>query len=446
MYDYLIYDRLKKYSKAGKDFHIPGHKANKEFLSRFPVADIDVTELPYSDNLSAPREVIADAQRDIAEILGAHRSYILTDGSSCGVLAMLYVASKRGTKIIVPRNCHQSVWNACKLFGLEPLIVQGVTRHGVIEPPEPDTIARLVVNDINISGFIVTSPDYYGNIAPLAEYAAILNKNKRLLMVDGAHGAHLAFGESTGGYAGSYADIWVDGAHKTLPTLTQGAILNVKNPELVADAEEGLSIFRTTSPSYPVMASVEYGVKLLANEPEHIARAKEAADTIRRDKNIFTYPSADWTKIAVDCEPFNISADEAAKALQNKGIYCEFSDGRYILFYLSPMSDAGEVKKLKGALKSVLSDKKLIGTYKARAGIPPAARTYSFQYALKRPSEWIPIDDAAGRMCAGNAGFIPPCIPVCVVGEMITESAVKALGSGDGVYGIVDGKIKVVKK
>ena len=446
MYEYLIYNQLKNNVRANKSFHMPGHKGRGEFKRMFPVAEIDVTELSYSDNLACPDGVIADAQRDIAQILGAERSYILTGGSSLGVFAMVYCASRRGSKIIVPRNCHQSVWNACRVLGLEPVIVQGRTENGVMLPPEPQTIARLIVNDITIAGLIVTSPDYYGNIAPLKEYSEILKGNNRLLMVDGAHGAHLAFEPKKRGYAGVYADIWVDGAHKTLATLTQGAILNIKNTELISDAEEGLSIFRTTSPSYPIMASVEYGVKLLANNPAIYAGAKRAAEGLRRiNKKIKIYPSADWTKFAVDCEPRRISADLAAELLENRNIYCEFSDGRYILFYLSPSVTAWDITCLKNSLKTVLSNKKLEGTYSPRGAIAPTDRTYSFQYALKQRHEWVELDEAIGRMCAQNAGLTPPCTPVCVTGEIISEEAVRTLKSGK-TYGLYDGKIKVVKK
>ena len=445
MYDYLIYNQLKKKARTNRAFHMPGHKGRGDFLKKFPVADMDVTELSWSDNLACPEGVIAGAQRDIAEILGAKRSYILTDGSSSGVMSMIFAASKRGNKIIVPRNSHQSVWNACKILGLEPVIVQGATKSGIIQPPEPDTIARLIVNDVNIAGMIVASPDYYGNIAPLDKYKEILRANKRLLMVDGAHGAHLAFSSGRTDYAGTYADIWVDGAHKTLATLTQGAILNLNNESIISDVEEGLNIFRTTSPSYPVMASVEYGVKLLANDQSLVEKAREAAELIKGDSSIILYNSADWTKVAVDCEPFNISADIAAEELEKRGVYCEFSDGRYLLFYLSPAVTAGDIKLLKKALKSVLSNKNLAGSYRPRCVIIPAARTYSFQYALKKPSEWVPLEAAVGRMCAQSAGFTPPCIPVCVAGEMITDAAVRSLKSGK-TFGLSNGKIKVVKR
>ena len=88
MYEYLIYSRLKKFANAKKSFHIPGHKARGDFKAKFRTADTDVTELSYSDNLLSPSGVIAAAQKDIAEILGAVKSYITTDGSSSGVYAL----------------------------------------------------------------------------------------------------------------------------------------------------------------------------------------------------------------------------------------------------------------------------------------------------------------------------------------------------------------------
>ena len=449
MYDYLIYSRLKKFAGAKKTFHIPGHKNKGEFAAMFKGSELDVTELPYSDNLHDAKNVIAKAQSDIAEISGASKSYITTDGSSSGVLAMLYCASKRGNKIIVMRNSHKSVWNACRLFGLEPLIVQGAYTDGILTPPDCAIIEKLIANDGNIAGFLVTSPDYYGNIAPLGGYAEITKKYSRLLLVDEAHGAHLAFGGSEN-YAGKHADMWVDGAHKTLPSLTQGAVVNINNEELIPDAEDALSFFRTTSPSYPVMASVEYGYKFLANNPKYIQRATAAVDTFIQECKVFgnlpVRRTDDWTKLLIDFKPLGISPDVAAARLEKKGVYAEFSDGRFLLFYLSPMVDSGDMNLLKKNLLSVIANKKIKNTFTDKPEIPEADRSYSFQYALRKPCEYVPLENAEGKMCAKIAGLNPPCIPVVVTGEIISAAAIKTLSSAKNTFGLIDGSICVVKK
>jgi len=446
MYEYLIYSQLKKYARARKSFHVPGHKARGEFKSKFPVAGFDVTELSYSDNLSCPDGVIAEAQKDLASITGAKKCYITTDGSSSGILAMLYAAAKRGNKLIVPRNSHESVWNACRIFGVEPVIVQGKTENGIMLPPDPCELEELLANDINISGMIVTSPDYYGNIAPLKQYSEILKKYRRLLIVDGAHGAHLAFEKDKKGYAGVYADMWVDGAHKSLPTLTQGALVCVNDEKLIPDLEEGLAVFRTTSPSYPVMASVEYGYKYIKNNLKIYRDAKAAATAFAQKATVPLAVSGDWTKVVADFGALGISADSAAEFIEKKGIYPELSNGRHVIFYLSPMVNTADLNSLNATLTAVANNKKLKNTYTPLPAVPVNERTYSFQYALKCRRELIPLKEAEGRMCARSAGIAPPCIPVIVAGEIITKQAVEALTSAKHTFGLADGKVWAVKR
>ncbi len=446
MYNYLIYNQLKNYAKADKSFHMPGHKARGDFKSKFAVAPLDITELSYSDNLLCPKGVIAQAQADIAEILGASKSYILTDGSSSGVLSMLFAVAGLGAKVIVPRNSHQSVWNACKLLNIEPVIVQGGSRDGVLLPPDPALIETLVSGDKTISAMIVTSPDYYGNIAPLEEYKKILHRHGRYLLVDGAHGGHLAFEAYRRGYAGVYADLWVDGAHKTMPALTQGAIVSANCQSLIPALEEGLSVFRTTSPSFPIMASVEYAVKYLYNNPEIVAEARGAVEAFKLKSSFKLYPSEDWTKLAVDFEPLGISSHGAAQFLEKKGIYAELSDGKHLLFYLSPMVTAADLNALSSALTAVTTNKKLKIPFIKKPDLPVLQRTYSFLYALRQPRELVPLSQAAGRMAARNVGISPPCTPVTVAGEIITEAALKVLEGADGLFGVENGNIWVVKK
>ena len=447
-YRYEIYSQLNKNKNKNRlRLHMPGHKNDAEFRKLFPVSPIDITELPYSDDLNCPDGVIKAAQNDIAEIVGAKRAYITTDGSSSGIFAMMFVASRFGNKIIVPRNSHKSVFNACRFFNLEPVIVQGREFNGVLLPPDPQLIERLIVNDVNIAGMIVASPDYYGTAAPLEEYAIILKSRNKLLLCDGAHGAHLALDESRSHYCGVYADMWVDGAHKTLPVLTQGAYVCVNNEWLIPLAEEAMSMVRTTSPSYPIMASVEYGVKYYANNPGRYAAAKAAVKNFREGMEGFTfYPSTDWTKLAIDFEPLGISPDLVEKKLQRKGIYAEMNDGRYLLFYLSPAVTANQLNQLKRALIFITSRRKLKNTYTPRPPIVISERTYSYLYALRSRAEWVPLERSVGRMCAQNVGITPPCFPVIVAGEIISPRAVEALLKAPKTFGLTDGNIKVVFK
>ena len=109
-----IYQMLRKAAhRPHLSFHTPGHKVGRW----------DITELSFSDNLSCPRGCIAEAEKDIADIIGAKKSFILTDGSTSGVLSMLYAARAVGVKRIAASECsHKSLFNACALLGLTPLL------------------------------------------------------------------------------------------------------------------------------------------------------------------------------------------------------------------------------------------------------------------------------------------------------------------------------------
>ncbi len=480
-YEYLIYNCISgDMCKSHVSFHMPGHKGGGEFAELFPEAKMDITELGFSDNLHCPTGVIKQAQDEIAEILGAYRSYITTDGSTSGVYAMLYAAAKRGKKVIIPRNAHKSVYNACRLFNIEPVIIQGEYKRGVMLPPKPEQIEQILLNDSGVAAYLAVSPDYYGNIAPLEQYKKITKKYRKLLLVDGAHGAHLAFENGRRGYCGVFADMWVDGAHKTLPTLTQGAVLNIASAEIQDDAEQALSMFRTTSPSYPIMASVEYGVKFFANNPKVYEGAKAAAEYFKNSLKGFTfYPSNDWCKIAVDFSPLGVSADEVMKTLERENIHAEMCDGRYILFYVSPLTEESAFQKLidvlchsvrgrkpdalcpcgtmRSADSALQEDTEVQARHpeecrKARredlarakrlAEAQAGQRKIPYLQAVSAPWEYVPLDEAEGRICAENAGITPPCTPLVAAGEVFTQEVI-ALLKGDNVFGIYDGKVKV---
>ncbi len=436
--------------RAETSFHTPGHKKDSEYCNVFPVAGMDTTELSYTDDLSSPCGAIYKAQQDIARIVGAERSYIVTDGSTAGVMAMLYAARKKGRKILVPRNCHKSVWNACTILGIEPVIVQGKTIDGVMLPPDPEQIERHICADESITGLVAVSPDYYGNVAPLKEYSQVLKGKGKYLFTDGAHGGHLAFGSDKSLYAGSYADIWIDGVHKSMPALTQGALVHTNNLSLQKGLEEGLNIFRTSSPSYPVMASVEYAVKYCYENPNKTEEVKNLRK--KACKNICSYgykvyPSADWTKLAVDFSPLGISPRLACDYLEQGGIYAEFTDGRYILFYLSVNTQEDDLKKLSNALADIKRWDKLRAVSPVdNFVINGSTVTTGYLKALEAPFEYVELKGAVNRVAAANAGISPPCIPVVAAGEVFTRAAVDILSEAPHTFGTEGGKVKVVKE
>ena len=395
-------------------FHTPGHK----------VSGYDITELAYSDNLSCPEGVILFAERDIAELLGAEKSFILTDGSTSGVLSMLYALKMQGiVRVAAPMLSHKSFFNGCALLGLEPVL---------FEPPVavlPCPIAAADVADAleDADALFLTSPDYYGNVAALKEIKALCKAQGKPLVVDGAHGGHLHDNKEL--YAGAHADMWVDGVHKSLPALTQGAVVSA-NKEYAAALKAAVDTFRTSSPSYPIMGSVEYAVKYPANDA-----LAERLCTLKRERACF-YDSADYTKLCVFCKD-GFALEWYAN---EKGIYPEFAQEHLLCFYFSPVQTEEDLLTVLRFVEWA----DLEGLILSEKDIQRTPAPIKLEKVDEKRVELIPLEKSEGRICAKACGLFPPCLPVLQKGERITGEKIRTLQAAKRRFGIEKDKITVV--
>lgn len=415
-----IYQMLKKNSGARHlSFHTPGHK----------VGAWDITELSFSDNLSCPRGCIAEAERDIADVLGANSSFILTDGSTSGVLSMLHAAKILGVKSVAfCEGSHKSVFHGCALLGLTPLIYPCAERNKI---PYAHTMYELnaLYGEIfeQADALLFTSPDYYGNVADLAAAREYCNRTGKLLLVDGAHGGHLHFDKTL--YAGAYADLWVDGVHKSLPAFTQGAVVSARTAVTAEALRQAVDIFRTTSPSYPIMASVEYAVKYPRN-----AGLEQRVLALQTHERV--YKNDDWTKL---CAVFGGRAFEVEKRLESEGCYIEFCDGNTVTFYLSPATSNEGFTWLENRLLQLFEEFPLESENMIQRDHAPLILT-------KKDTEWVDLEKAQGRICAGLCGLFPPCTPLFKIGESIEKEKLERLQKASNVFGLKDGKILTFKE
>jgi len=384
-------------------FHTPGHKR----------AGDDITELSYSDNLYSPHGAIAQSQRMAAGLCGAAATFYLTDGSTCGVHAMLYALKKRGVKkIACPLFSHKSVTNGMEILGLTPVYFPLRTARGIPLQPTAEEMEKAL---LTADALLLVSPDYYGFFPDLKAARELCDAQNKPLALDGAHGSHL---RGTEMYAGTYADLWVDGLHKSLPALTQGAAVSCKNgwAEVL---NEGVRAFHTSSPSYPILKSVEEAFLCPRNEKTE----RLAEETKRR---VGAVPNDDWTKILI---AFGGEADNAQAFLEAHGVFPEFNDGNYLMFYCSPCTRAGELKKLgrllqklpRGEVKDVVSEAGNAGT----------------------TCEWVLLSEAAGRTAAADAGLFPPCVPLVHRGEIIQREHVERLEKAKNTFGLNGDKILI---
>jgi len=239
-------------------FHMPGHKRNSDI----DIFQYDITEITSFDNLHHAEEIIKEEQGYAAKIYGAVASYFLVNGSTCGVLASISACVKFGGKILLCRNAHKSAYNAAYLRHLDCVYFEPErTELGFFHGVRVGEIAEQLENDTEIEAVFLTSPTYEGMISEISEIADLVHRRKIPLIVDAAHGAHLGFHECFPENAiAEGADLVIQSMHKTLPSLTQTAILLVgKEADKYVDIsllQRFLAMYQTSSPSYVFMGTM----------------------------------------------------------------------------------------------------------------------------------------------------------------------------------------------
>lgn len=276
-----LYDKLVDYAAGDVyPFHMPGHKRNRQLMEMPPVADIDITEIDGFDNLHHACGIIQEAQERAARVCGADRTWFLVNGSTCGLLSAIFACTRWGGRILVARNCHKAVYNAIELNGLRPVYVYPklYADYGIYGAVDPSEIRRLLEKYPDIQAVVITSPTYEGVISDIRAIADIVHSFGLPLIVDEAHGAHLGYwGEFEAPAITRGADLVIQSLHKTLPSMTQTALLHLCGGRVDAGwVKKYLAMFQSSSPSYVMMAGIDRCMGLLEREGEALFSAYAA--------------------------------------------------------------------------------------------------------------------------------------------------------------------------
>jgi arginine decarboxylase len=291
-----IYEMLGQYKAQGNtSYHVPGHKNGKAydeasggagFLSE--IMEHDVTEITGTDDLHHPEGVIQEAQELAADCFGAEESFFLVGGSTAGNLALiLTVCPEPGMTLILQRNVHKSVIHGLMLAGVRAVFLEPQLDplSGLAVAPAAETVQAALAAYPEAAGVLVTMPNYYGMGSDLAPLAEVCHDSGVPLLVDEAHGAH--YGQHPALPAGALmygADGVVQSTHKMLSALTMGAMLHVQGPRLDrALLRQRLAMVQSSSPSYPVMGSLDLARRLLHSRgPAAFTAGLAAVEVLRR--------------------------------------------------------------------------------------------------------------------------------------------------------------------
>lgn len=291
-----LMEALTQYRLRGaSSFHVPGHKNGRAYGLDSKYVDmlqaamqIDVTEITGTDDLFHPEGVIREAQELAADCFGAEESYFLVGGSTSGNVALiLTVCEEPGDIILVQRNVHKSVLHGLMLAGARAVFLQpGLDEpSGLAVAPSPETLRKALVAYPGAKAALITMPNYYGMGSDITPLADLCHDHGIPLLVDEAHGAHYGQHPQLPASALSCgADGVVQSTHKMLAAMTMGAMLHVQGERINRRLlRQRLAMVQSSSPSYPIMASLDLARRLLHTQGAGAFTAGLAAvDAFRR--------------------------------------------------------------------------------------------------------------------------------------------------------------------
>ncbi|MFV8829705.1 aminotransferase class I/II-fold pyridoxal phosphate-dependent enzyme [Alkalihalobacterium sp. APHAB7] len=436
-------------NKKPHSFHVPGHKwgsvypafARDSFAS---ILKLDATELTELDDLHDAQTVIKEAQHLLADAYGAASSYFLVGGSTVGNLAMILSVCRKDDIILVQRDSHKSVMNGIQLAQATPIYLTPDYNEGtgLSSGVSLETVIKAIQTYPEAKALFLTNPSYYGITRNLNEIITTVHQYNIPVLVDEAHGAHFGFGEGLPVSALTQgADVVVQSAHKTLPAMTMGSFLHF-NSALISNKKITyyLQVLQSSSPSYPIMASLDLARHYVANLNQ------DEVSTIVKSSNQFKNELKEIPQVTVvelkenallTIDPLKITLRtnceltgiEMQRLLEEKDIYVELANEEFLLLVL-PLSPFKDMEFIVSILKGVLKPYKVkerILSYKT-VGFPKLSSVKLTQAAMNSyATKMVRIEESAGHLIAEPIIPYPPGVPMLIPGETITEEKVETI-------------------
>ncbi|MGE5416989.1 MAG: aminotransferase class I/II-fold pyridoxal phosphate-dependent enzyme [Acidobacteriota bacterium] len=440
-----LYKALVEYCQENNVLlHMPGHKGGRGL---FPpeykaIGALDHTEVPGLDDLHMPQGVIREAQSLAAQAWGADASFFLVNGATSGIQALM-VGFNEGEKILVPRNAHRSFLGGLILSGAIPVYLDCVIDPDInaAVAVTPGEVADKLVQHPDMAGLCLVSPTFYGTVNDIRAMADMVSARDIPLIVDEAHGGHFAFAPDYPQPAlACGAAACVHGLHKTLPVLTQAGIMHLTAGFARAvRVQAAYDTLTTTSPSYPLMASIDVGRAIMERDGKFLLEsAKESAGLCRAAINkipglrcraeefaasegIVDY---DPLKILVEVIDLDLSGYRLAEDLRRRcSIQVEMAGDNYVLAMFSPFNEWSDWEELARGLEVCTAGIGRQTGFLEVAVMPPIPdQAMTPRQAFMASKISVNIEESAGHISGEMVAGYPPGIPCLMPGEVITEN------------------------
>ncbi len=440
-----LLEKLQRYaSEDHYPFHMPGHKRRLAPAGLEQAMGIDITEIDGFDNLHDAEGILKEAQEEAARLYNSVETSFMVNGSTGGILAAVAGVCSFGGEIAAARNCHQSVFHAMAINHLKPVYIypQINGECGINEGVYPQDVEKLWITNPNIQAIVITSPTYAGVVSDIREICRIAHTNHTPVIVDEAHGAHMTFHEYFPESAVDCgADVVIQSTHKTLPMMTQTALLHINGDLVDADRiRRMLSVYQTSSPSYVLMASIDAGLRMIAEKREtlfdaYVNRLKDLRRELGGLKHLRLFEPEmldsrsfydyDRSKLLIMTGGSNLTGADLQRLLRQKyHLETEMALPEAVLAMTSVGDDYDGFRRLLNALTEIDGNAGICEKKEVFPPVPEAKCAVNVWEADRRKHRLVSLNKAAGMISAEDIYLYPPDIPLVTPGEVLTDEVI----------------------
>lgn len=465
-----FYDLLKEYGESEYyPYHMPGHKRRCNGFLPQELIGADITEIDDFDNLHDAKGLILALEERAAKLYDSEETFYLVNGSTAGILSAISASVSQNGHIIMARNCHKSAYHGAYLRGLQvtyiyPDLVPGFSIADGIRAAQ---VKEAMEKDPQAEAVLIVSPTYEGRISEVQKIAKLVHEKGKILIVDEAHGAHLGLAKGfSDNSISAGADLVIHSVHKTLPSLTQTALIHVNGERVDRDRlRRFLAIYQSSSPSYLLMAGIDSAVRLLTTQGETLfADFEKRYRKMLRDLSVCKVLDVlppkknrqDIGKLVIFTGRAGVTGKELADLLRKHyKLQLEMSAGDYALAMFTIGDDEEGYRRMTEALleldqllagiceeqnnKDEQSSKEKVtqekDAYKEKKNGISSGLTASKggQAAIQLREAWdmekayVPLEQTVGRYVGEFVNLYPPGTPILVPGEVMTQELLERI-------------------
>lgn len=406
---------LEKYTNENKlRLHVPGHKGEMPH---------DITEVYGADSLyesDVSRGIIGTSEAIASSIFGAKKTFYSCAGSTLSIQAALGTLKAQGVNTIAAsRYSHRALASAASLLRMNIKWLY----------PKEYMSANIKYDAEAIKGadaIFITNIDYYGGTWEFVN-------PKIPTIIDNAHGAYLKFLDKRK-FGTQYLHpmelgfplMSAESAHKTLPVLTGGAYLHFSEGADFSRAKEMMALFGSTSPSYLILESLDRFNAIIADNINIVNNAAYAVQELKERLIRAGIPlkQSDPLRITIDAAECGLSGFDFARGLRLNGVECEMADENNVVLMFSTQTTPEDCERAEMGVLFVS-----MRPPKEPVKFPHiiAKQELPMWEAMYKDSKEVPVEQAAGEICASMKAPCPPGIPLIFPGEKIDSEIVEIL-------------------